>query len=219
MPYRFLTRVRSPRGTDLLYPGTDYFDPSRYWGEKLGLPALFNAYDEVFHGRHAEIELSIRDGRDQIGVERIHDELVAAYPDIAALGAADFDEKCAVVTGCTSKLVSADIRHFLVDYLRSGNETAGEEEAMRKARVQHKLGFALEWRVSPESLGVLEKGLGFPDWSADANEVRAAWGRRFAGFDDYHGGGGDVFDFEADTDGNDTPLAENEDTTPGVGAG
>lgn len=208
MPYKFLERAKSPRGTDPLYPGTDYFDPSRYWGEKLGLPALFNAYAGVFQARHAEIELSVRHGRDWTGIELLHEQLAAAYPEISALGAGDFDEKYAVVIGCSSKLVAADIRHFLVDYLRSGNATAGEDEAMRKARLQHKLGFALEWRVSPETLGVLEKGLGFPDWSVDGTEVRAAWGRRFAAFDGHedHGGGDDVFDFGGDAE--DAPLTE-----------
>ncbi|MCV9963606.1 hypothetical protein OIU34_17035 [Pararhizobium sp. BT-229] len=200
-------RTKSPRGVDPLYPRTKYFDPSRYWGEKLGLPALFNCYDQVFRGRHVEIELSVRHGRDRPEIDRIHDELVAAYPEIAALGAADFDEKYAVVTGCTSKLAQADIRHYLDNYLRSGNETAGEEESVRKARVQHSLGFALEWRISPEILGVLENHLALPYWATDSEEFKVAL-RGIAPTGRILDTDHDVFDFAIDTDDELTLLPE-----------
>jgi hypothetical protein len=175
MPHRYLKEFKSPRGKDPLYPGAEYFDPSRYWGEKLGLPALFFSYDNVFHGRHAEIEVATRRGDDPLVVDRLHDDLVAAYPDIATIAAASAKERYAVVIGCSSKLVVADIRHYVANYVRIANRGMNDDEAWRLLRVVRLLGFALEWRISPETLGVLENHIGLPNWSSSAADFVDSW--------------------------------------------
>lgn len=158
----------SPRATDPSYPGPLYFDPSRYWAEKLGLPEIHECYSAVLGDKHAEIEIPLRDGSDKEGISRLYRELVSAYPAIASIAAGSDEQKYDVVLGCTSKLVPSDIDAFL----HGMTGVTGFERELRQRIVESNLDFRLEWNVGPETLTLIEAHLGLAEWASIPMDVR-----------------------------------------------
>ena len=163
---RRLDRFEAP-ARDPDYGTDDYVDPSRYWGERLGIPGLFSTYDEVFGGCHPEAQKAIRaaclgstprDSRRFPVLNGFHESLCAFYPEIAELEAKSTWERWVVVNGCVSKFTAADIGYFIEVF----GLARDPEESRRRMAIQEVLGHHLEWRVGPRSLSLLEESLGLP---------------------------------------------------------
>ncbi|MBY3151112.1 hypothetical protein HFO56_01635 [Rhizobium laguerreae] len=183
MPKRFLQSFRPPY-VDPSYPAGDYIDPSLYWGRKLGLPCLYQLYDDVLGDRHAELERRLSVHGDKPLLEKLLVSLRDRYPEIASLPCKDHFDELDVIRGCTSKFPARDIRFFLEVRDRSVDPhlaaTARIEEDWRRLRIYRALGCAFEWRPSPETMGIVESHLGLPDWTEAAAGFKSAMSSEYA---------------------------------------
>jgi hypothetical protein len=174
MPARFMMPFKVPPPP---YPGGGYIDPSRYWGEMVGLPSLYECYDDVFRGRHAEIEWQLKVNSDAKLLDRFYRELTARYPAIAEIPASGFYETLKVVGGCASKFPPRDIGYFVsvTDRMRDPSvaEIERDEEDWRKLRILQQVGYSLEWRLSPETMAIMEDRFCLPSWSTAREDFKA----------------------------------------------
>lgn len=147
------------------YPSGDYKDPSRYWSERLNIPELHEPYEEVFQGQHAAVQAKIRelsgqtlqiDDRCLPELKRYHALLCACDDRITALPAHTKRDLWHIVMGAVSKFTTSDIGFFMSAFPKRRSF----EEDQRKLEIQRKLGYHLEWRLSPETMSLLEEKLG-----------------------------------------------------------
>ncbi len=168
-PYRReLDRFTSPY-RDPSYPKGEYSDASRYWAERLQIPALSESYERALGDRHAEFQKelghlggntpSIPD-RALPFLYRLHDELCTHYPEIEEIACEKPIDVWHVVYGCLSKYAAEDISYFV----SVTSKDRSDEEDLRLLRIQKKLGFHLAWRLGPESMRLIEDRLGLEPW-------------------------------------------------------
>jgi hypothetical protein len=146
---------------DTNYP-KQYCDPSRYWGERLGIPELYCSYEEVLGDKHA----SMQEGLLNLGpkasaslTSRLYVRLCDYYPEIADIELSHSLSMWHVVFGCISKFTPSDIDFFVND-----GRTRSLEEENRRLRISEVLGYHLEWRLSPTSCDLMDSKLGIPVW-------------------------------------------------------
>lgn len=145
------------RPDDPTYGDEVHVEASRYWGDKLHINDLYENYNLVFDGRHREYEILLSDDSEAFNLgPALYTGLSAAYPQIAALNAISGIERRYVVFGCVSKYSPSDIAYFIE--VKRGNPDPMEE--VRRLRIQEKLGYYLEWRLSSKTLVLLENALG-----------------------------------------------------------
>lgn len=159
-----LDDFRSPRH-DPDYGDNDYIDPARYWGERLGIPGLYQTYKRVFQGLNKQIEMELRGWRESDQRELLvaevrsnYNRLVAKYPEIGEIGVTNFWEGWFVVMGCLSNFSPSDIAHFIETDRDPSVEDPNYD--LRRLRIQERLGYTLEWRMGAESLALLENHFG-----------------------------------------------------------
>jgi hypothetical protein len=142
------------------------------------LPSLFELYDDVFDGRHRELERRLSLHGDEPLLDNLLEALRDRYQEIAAIPCVGYYSKLDVVRGCTSKFHPRDIRFFLevTDPLLDPSvaATSRVEEDWRRLRIYRSLGYAFEWRLSPETMGIIEKRLHLPEWSRAADGFKSS---------------------------------------------
>ena len=144
---------------DSKYPGYgEYCDPSRYWGERLDIPELFNSYEKVLGDRHAEYQNRIRTIRngDIDFRDTLYDELVKEYPELLTISLVNSASKYHVVYGCISKFNVHDIHYFVTVPM----ELRGASHMARRDTLQAAVGYYhLEWVLSDYTMTLMEQKL------------------------------------------------------------
>lgn len=144
------------------YPGYgEYAAPSRFWGEKLGLPEIHRSYSDVLGDDHAVIQAELfaihtrtmdAESRDA-EVLALFERLTQAHPDLPRETVLTMKQVAGVVHGAVSQFSPADIVFFLNK--RSPSEDTAWRE--RKSAVQKLTGgWGFEWVVSHETLDLIE---------------------------------------------------------------
>jgi hypothetical protein len=150
---------------DTGYPPYDaYVAPSRFWGEKLGLPGIHRDYGEVLGDRHPDIQValfdihrrSVSDEAREAEVLRLFRDLAEACPDLPTDLALTAKDAASIVHGCVSQFSPEDIRFYLADnHIR-------QKQAWRdrKKEVERLVGgWHFEWCPSFATLDLIETRL------------------------------------------------------------
>jgi hypothetical protein len=147
----------SLRGTEGYAAYGQYNDPSRYWGERLGIPELFETYEKVLGVRHAELQVLIsRKFRNDENVNRLYNELIEEYVQLSNIPLISEIDKYHVVFGCISKFNHHDINYFVtVPY----NERR-HDLIFREGQIKRNTGnFHFEWILSDYTIELMERKL------------------------------------------------------------
>jgi hypothetical protein len=134
-----------------------YVDPARFWGDKLGLPEIYETYSDVLGDDHAHVQAAYlsrkKPGEHRDFVEDLFDRLCSAHPALPAELATTESAMRHLVYGCVTKLCAQDIRFFLT------KPPAGSDLSWRKrkASVEQRAGnWHFEWCPSDETLDRIE---------------------------------------------------------------
>ena len=160
------SEIRSLRHVpDSGYPAYDaYVAPSRFWGEKLGLPAIYRDYGEVLGSGHADIQdelfdihrRSISDEAREAEVLRLFSALAEAYPDLPSALALTAKDAASIVHGCVSQFCPEDIRFYLADkHIRQKQAWRDRKNEVERLAG----GWHFEWCPSFATLDLIENRL------------------------------------------------------------
>jgi hypothetical protein len=147
------------------YPGYgQYTAPSRFWGEKLGLPEIHRSYSDVLGNDHAGIQTELfsihtrtmSDDRRDAEVLEFFKMLTQVHPELPRKSILTMKQVAGVVHGAVSQFSPADIAFFLQK--RSPKQDDAWHE--RKNAVQRQTaGWSFDWVISYATLDLVEARL------------------------------------------------------------
>lgn len=145
-------------------PHWEYCAPSRFWGQKLGLPEIYRSYSDVLGEDHAAIQArlfsihtrTISDESRDAEVLALFERLTQAHPDLPRETVLTMKQVAGVVHGAVSQFSPADIAFFL------NKRSPREDDAWRERKIAVQRltgGWGFEWVISHITLDLIEARL------------------------------------------------------------